>query len=118
MVIPAGYVPDQGDIIEIDHNPQAGHEQAGRRPALVLSVKKYNAASNLCLYCPITNTKKGHPFEIDIPKGLPITGTILSDQMRSLDWQAREAEHLSEVPLEIVQAVLVRINRILNNPDG
>src|SRR5436189_5092545 len=86
------YVPNRGDAIWIELNPQAGHEQAGRRPAVVLSPAAYNGKVGLAILCPITSQIKGYPFEVAIPNGLEISGAILSDQVKSLDWKARKAE--------------------------
>ena len=85
------YVPDSGDIVWIMFDPQAGHEQAGYRPALVLSPKAYNGKVGLALLCPITSQVKGYPFEVRIPEGLEVGGVVLSDQVKSLDWKARQA---------------------------
>ena len=86
------YVPERGDVVRVSFNPQAGHEQAGWRPALVLSPKAYNGRVGLTLFCPIISQVKGYPFEVQIPEGFPITGVILSDQVKSFDWRARKAE--------------------------
>jgi mRNA interferase MazF len=83
------YVPERGDIVWINLNPQAGHEQAGHRPALVLSPKAYNAKVGLMLCCPITNQSIGYPFEVDICSGPQVSGVVLADQVTCLDWQAR-----------------------------
>jgi len=85
-----GYVPERGEIVWLEFDPQAGHEQAGRRPALVISPKDYNAKVGLALVCPITSKIKGYPFEVVLPPGL-ITGAVLSDQVSSLDWRVRNA---------------------------
>jgi mRNA interferase MazF len=82
------YVPDRGDAVWIMLNPQAGHEQAGRRPAVVLSPAAYNGRVGLAILCPLTNQIKGYPFEVVLPSGLAVTGAILSDQVKSLDWRA------------------------------
>ena len=84
------YVPQRGDVIWITLNPQAGHEQAGRRPAVVLSPVAYNGKVGLAILCPITSQVKGYPFEVRIPDGLPVRGVILADQVKSLDWKARK----------------------------
>ena len=86
------FVPDRGDVVWISLNPQAGHEQAGRRPALVLSPATYNAKVGLALFCPITNQVKGYPFEVIVPTGSAVKGAILTDQVKSLDWKVRRAE--------------------------
>jgi mRNA interferase MazF len=92
VVSPTAYVPDRGDVVWITLNPQAGHGQTGRRPALVLSPAAYNGKVGLAILCPITNQIKGYPFEVLIPAGLVAMGAILADQVKSLDWRARNAE--------------------------
>jgi mRNA interferase MazF len=109
----AGYVPDRGDAVWITLDPQAGHEQAGRRPALVLSPAAYNGRVRLALLCPITSQVKGYPFEVLLPEGLPVTGAVLADQVQSLDWRARKAARLGAIPGEIVAQVLRRLNALL-----
>lgn len=84
-MVARGYVPDTGDLIWLDFNPQAGREQAGRRPVVVLSPRAYNHKSNLAIVCPITSQVKGYPFEVSVPEGLPIGGVILADHLKSLD---------------------------------
>jgi mRNA interferase MazF len=107
------YTPDRGDAIWITLNPQAGHEQAGRRPALVLSPAAYNHKAGLVVACPITSQVKGYPFEVVIPAGLKISGVILSDQVKSLDWKARQAELLCKLPAPTVDEVLQKLNTLL-----
>lgn len=107
------YTPDRGDSIWIMLNPQMGHEQAGRHPALVLSPKSYNGKVGLALLCPITPARKGYPFEVIIPVDLPVSGVILSDQMKSLDWRARQAAFLCKLPDEVIKEVLRKLNTLL-----
>ncbi len=107
------YVPDRGDAIWIDFNPQAGHEQTGRRPAIVLSPQKYNGKVGLCLLCPITNQIKGYPFEVLIPPGSGVTGVVLSDQTRSLDWRARKADFIAALPESVITEVLKKLKSLL-----
>ncbi|MBN1449881.1 MAG: endoribonuclease MazF [Anaerolineales bacterium] len=107
------YVPERGDVVWISLNPQAGHEQAGRRPALVLSPKAYNSKVGLALLCPITSQVKGYPFEVTIPDGLPVSGVILSDQVKSLDWRARNAEKACTLPDEVMILVLQRVKALI-----
>jgi len=106
-------VPDRGDVVRISMNPQAGHEQAGRRPAVVLSPAAYNGKVGLAILCPITNQVKGYPFEVAIPQGLPVTGVVLADQAKSLDWKARNAEVISSLPPETTQEVLLKLGALL-----
>lgn len=109
MVAPQRYVPERGDIVWLQFNPQAGHEQAGRRPALVISPKIYNRKVGLALFCPITSQVKGYPFEVVLPLGLPVSGSVLSDQIKSLDWRIRQAERMCVAPPEVVEDVLAKI---------
>ncbi|MFP3043540.1 type II toxin-antitoxin system PemK/MazF family toxin [Treponema primitia] len=100
----------QGDIIWLDFDPQTGHEQKGRRPALVVSNQSFNNFSSLIIVCPITNTDKNHPFHIKLDKGTKTTGVILCDQVRTLDPNARNAEYIEEVADEILFDVIDIIN--------
>ena len=110
------YVPDRGDAIWITLDPQAGHERASRRPALVLSPQAYNDKTSLVLACPITNQIKGYPFEVLIPSGLPVTGAILSDHLKSLDWRARQTARICALPAATVTETLARLRAILDAP--
>jgi mRNA interferase MazF len=107
------YIPERGDLVWLTFNPQAGHEQAGRRPAVVLSPSVYNGKVGLALFCPVTSQVKGYPFEAALPEGLPIHGVILTDQVKSLDWRAREAEKIARLPDAVMQEVLSKINTLL-----
>lgn len=109
----AGYVPERGDAVWITLDPQAGHEQAGRRPALVLSPAAYNGRVGLALVCPITSQVKGYPFEVNLPDGLPVSGAVLADQLKNLDWRVRKAARICAVPKEVVAQVLQRLNSLL-----
>ncbi len=113
MVSSRTYIPERGDLVWITLNPQAGHEQAGRRPAVVLSPAAYNSKVGLAILCPITNQIKGYPFEVVIPDGLPVTGAILTDQVKSLDWRARNAELICALPTKTVTEVLQKLNTLL-----
>ena len=118
MVRSSEYVPQRGDAVWIDFNPQAGHEQAGRRPAVVLSRGIYNGKTRLAILCPITSQVKGYPFEVVIPAGLDVSGAILSDQVKSMDWRARNATQICPLPTEIVDAVLQRVETLLSREYG
>jgi len=107
------YIPVRGDVIWINLNPQTGHEQKGRRPALVLSPEEYNKKVGLAIFCPITNQVKGYPFEVLIPEGLKTSGVILADQVKSLDWKTRNAELICRIPEEVTKIVLERIYTLL-----
>lgn len=106
------YIPNKGDIVFLNFSPQSGSEQAGHRPAIILSSQIFNQGS-FVLACPITSQEKGYPFEIKIPQGLPIQGVILTDQIRSLDWRSRNLTFKCQAPNEIVEDCLYIINEIL-----
>lgn len=99
------YCPDAGDFIRIDLNPTTGHEQAGRRPALVLSPRKYNERAGLCIACPITGSRKSYPFETPIPAGQALYGVVLADQPRSLSWPERNAELVGRASPDLLEDV-------------
>jgi mRNA interferase MazF len=107
------YIPERGDVVWIDMNPQAGHEQAGRRPAVVLSPSAYNSKVGLTLLCPVTTQIKGYPFEVNIPKGFKVSGTILSDQVKSLDWKVRHAELFDKIPESVTLEILKKLTTLL-----
>jgi mRNA interferase MazF len=107
------YVPERGDAVWITLDPQAGHEQAGRRPALVLSPAAYNGRVGLALFCPITSQVKGYPFEVALPAGFPVTGVVGADQVKSLDWRARKAARIGAVSQDVVAHVLHRLQALL-----
>jgi mRNA interferase MazF len=107
------YIPDSGDIVWITFNPQAGHEQAGHRPALVLSPKAYNGKVGLAILCPIKSQVKGYPFEVLIPDGLEVNGAILSDQVKSLDWKARKAEFSCKLPSDPYNEVVDKLSTLI-----
>ncbi|MCX6006235.1 MAG: endoribonuclease MazF [Chloroflexi bacterium] len=114
MVSPQDYVPQCGDIVWITLNPQSGHEQTGRRPAVVLSPGNYNSKTGLVIFCPITSQIKGYPFEVLLPEGLPVAGAILSDQVKSLDWRARNAELVCALRAETISEVLQKLTTLLS----
>lgn len=103
------YVPRRGDLIWLTFDPQAGHEQAGRRPAFVLSPELYNRRAGLCLVCPVTSKAKRYPFEVALPETLPLTGVILADQIKSLDWKARKAHFAAQAPSDVTEEILALI---------
>jgi mRNA interferase MazF len=107
------YVPERGDAVWISMDPQAGHEQSGRRPALVLSPAVYNAKTGLALFYPITSQVKHYPFEVAMPEGSPVRGVVLADQVKSLDWRSRKADRMCRVPSEIVLKVVQRLDVLM-----
>lgn len=108
------YQPDRSDFVYLDFTPHAGREQGGRRPAIVLSPAAYNTATGLAWVCPITNQVKGSPWEITLPGGVKVSGCILADQLRSLDWLERNAEFLGKAPTQIIDDVLALIDAVLH----
>ena len=108
------YVPNRGDVVWISLNPQAGHEQAGRRPAVVVSPPAYNRKVGLALLCPITSQIKGYPFEVIIPQGLKLSGAVLSDQVKSLDWRARRAELICTLPKDTIDEVVQKLTTLIS----
>lgn len=111
MAVP--HVPDRGDIVWVDFDPQAGHEQAGRRPALIISPISYNQKVGLVLLCPVTNQRKGYPFEVALPHGLTVAGVVLADQLKSMDWRARRAEFCCRAPAATVLDVIGKAQSLL-----
>jgi mRNA interferase MazF len=112
-VVAGAYVPDVGDFIWLEFDPQAGHEQGGRRPALVLSPKTYNRRSGLALVCPVTSKSKDYPFEIAVPDGSGVRGVILADHVKSVDYKARRAVRAGRCTAESVDEVLAKLAPLL-----
>ncbi|HVN89011.1 MAG TPA: endoribonuclease MazF [Candidatus Binataceae bacterium] len=109
----ARYVPERGDIVWLMFDPQAGQEQAGRGPALVLSPSAYNRQAGLALVCPITNQAKGYPFEVALPQSSAVTGVVLADQLKSADWRARRAQSATKAPADVVAEVAAKLRPLL-----
>ena len=107
------YCPKRGDVVWLSFIPQAGHEQEGRRPALTLSPEGYNSKVGLGIFCPITSQVKGYPFEVALPEGQKVSGVVLADQIKSLDWAARNAEFCCRVSKEAVTEVLEKLGVLL-----
>ena len=112
----SSYVPDRGDLVWLEFTPQAGSEQRGRRPALVLSPKIYNEKVGLALFCPVTSKIKGYPFEVELPDGTAVSGVVLSDQLKSLDWRSRKVKFIERASLDIMAMVTARVLTLLE-PD-
>ncbi|MDD2935276.1 MAG: endoribonuclease MazF [Candidatus Pacebacteria bacterium] len=102
------YIPERGDIVWLDFDPTKGHEQKGRRPAFVLSLKSYNKKSGLVLFCPVTSISKKYPFEV-IVNNCPIDGVILVDQIKSLDWDKRKIEFICRLDADILEEVIKKV---------
>ena len=105
--------PDRGDLVWLTFDPQTGREQRGRRPALVLSPRTYNERAELAIVCPITSHMKGYPFEVALPDTGPVSGVVLSDQVKSIDWKEREAEVIGRVDDAVLEEVRKRIRALL-----
>jgi mRNA interferase MazF len=106
------YIPERGDIVWLDFNPQLGHEQRGRRPALTLSFRAYNEKTGLALFCPITSKIKGYPFEVELELK-KIKGSVLSDQIKSLDWRERNIEFIEKIGDKKMEEVIEKIEVII-----
>ena len=107
-------MPQRGDIVWLQFAPQAGHEQAGRRPALVVSPGSYNDRVGLALFCPITSRVKGYPFEVELDSGGKVEGVVLSDQIKSLDWRARKARKFDHVSEAVMREVRAKIETLID----
>ena len=107
------YCPKRGDVVWLTFNPKAGHEQQGHRPALVLSPESYNRKVGLAILCPITSRIKGYPFEVGFPEGSKVNGVVLSDQVKNLDWKARNATFFCKAPSAVLREVLSKLEAIL-----
>ena len=112
-MVGSDYVPDRGDIVWLEFTPQAGHEQAGRRPALVLSLRDYNERSSLALLCPVTSKVRGYPFEVGLPAAGSIKGVVLADQIRSQDWRARHAKFAARAAPQTMTEVEGKLGALL-----
>ncbi|MBL8112026.1 MAG: endoribonuclease MazF [Acidobacteria bacterium] len=110
------YVPEQGHAVWLNFDPQAGHEQAGRRPAIVLTPAAYNRKIGLVLACPITSHAKGYPFEVALPEGLPVSGVALSDHVKSADWRVRQASFICMVPASTLSEIVAKLAALLPKP--
>ena len=113
----AAYVPARGDLVWLQFNSRAGHEQAGHRPAVVISPGSYNRRVGLTVCCPVTSQVKGYPFEVLLPQGLGVEGAILSDQIKSLDWRVRKARRIGSVPADVLQETVGKILALVD-PDA
>lgn len=108
MVVARRYVPDRGDLVWIDLNPTKGREQAKVRPALVVSPKSYNQKTSLAIMCPVTSVSKDYPFEVKISEG-EVTGVVLSDHVRSLDWKVRNVKLIGKVKSKVISEVQTKL---------
>ena len=109
------YLPDRGDAVWLNFSPKAGHEQSGRRPAVVVSHKSYNKKVGLGLFCPVTSQIKGYPFEVRITAGMSISGVVLSDQVKSLDWRVRDAQFICRLPVSTINEILKKLSTLLKD---
>lgn len=108
------YCPDRGDLIWLQFTPQTGREQAGLRPAIVLSPYIYNNKTRLAIACPITSQSKGYPFEVSLPAGLAVSGVILTDHIRNVDWLQRQARFIDKAPLIVLNNILERVMTLIS----
>lgn len=112
-MVARAYVPDAGDLVWLTFDPQAGHEQRGRRPALILSPRTYNAKTRLALACPVTSQVKGYPFEVPLPSSGAIHGAVLADHVKNLDWGARHVQFEAKAPADVVVDVRERLRVLI-----
>ena len=117
-MVKRSYVPGNGEIVWLTCNPQAGHDQAGRRPALALSPRSYNRKTGLALFCPIASRAKGYPFEVALPAAGTVTGVVLADQIKSLDWRARRVRFESKAPPRVVSEVFGKLAVLLDQTES
>ena len=103
------YAPSRGELVWLHFKPQAGHEQSGRRPAVIISPREYNQKVGLCLCCPVTSKARGYPFEVELPAGMKVEGVVLCDQLKSLDWKARKARIIATLPGRSLKEIQARI---------
>ena len=103
------YAPSRGEIVWLQFEPQAGHEHSGRRPAVIISLREYNQKVGPCLCCPVTSQPKGYPFEVELPPGMKVEGVVLCDQLKSLDWKARNARIIGTLPGRSLKEIQARI---------
>lgn len=108
------FIPNRGDLVWINLNPQAGREQAGKRPAVVVSPSAYNKKVGLAIFCPITSKIKGYPFEVKLPQGLEISGAALSDQVKNIDWKVRKATFICKLPEKTTLQILKKLNTLIS----
>jgi mRNA interferase MazF len=107
-------IPDRGSLIWLHFSPQAGREQAGRRPGIVLTTAAYHRRSRLAIVCPITSHEKGWPMEVKLPPGLPVSGVVLVDHVRSIDREARQMEIVGQAPPEVLDEIDARLAPLLS----
>jgi len=108
------YIPKKGDFISLTFNPQAGHEQKGRRPALVISNTLFNKATNLAMVCPLTNRDRNYPFQLAVPKQSSLTGFVMVEQLKSYDYKARQAEFIEQAPQALLDDVLAILDECIH----
>lgn len=111
------YIPERGDLVWVTLNPTAGHEQSGRRPAVVISPKSYNRKTGVCVLCPATRQSKGYAFEVEVRNADGTAAVILSDHLRHVDWRARKVELIQQVSAGVLAEIIARIEALLIKPD-
>lgn len=109
----AEYVPRKGDFIAVSFDPRSGHEQRGRRPALVVSNDLFNRHTGLCVVCPVTNTRRDFPFHVSIPDGQEITGFVMVEQVKSIDFRSRKAKRIGKAPEAVLQEALSLLDAVI-----
>lgn len=107
------YVPERGDAVWVNLEPSVGHEQGGRRPVIVLSPARANDITDLAVVCPVTSRVKGYPFEVELPLGLPVHGAVLVNQIKTIDWRAREIAYIAALPASVIDRVSRRLAKLI-----
>ena len=113
MVTTAVYIPRRGDLVWMAFSPQSGHEQSGRRPAVCMSPETYNRKVGLAIFCPVTSVEKSYPFEVPLPNKLPVSGVILTDQAKSMDWRERNIDYICTLPAKTITEALRKLRALL-----
>jgi mRNA interferase MazF len=108
-----GAAPERGEVVWLSFSPQAGREQAGRRPVLVLTPSQFNSRVGLAFVCPVTSQVKGYPFEVSLRGVAGVSGVVLVDQLRSLDWRTRRAEPAGRAPVSVMTEVVAKLRPLL-----
>ena len=111
----ASYLPRKGDFVSLNFDPHSGHEQAGRRPALVMSNHPFNRATGMAIVCPLTNTDRGIPFQVPVARGGPVTGFVMVEQVKSIDFRSRKGKYIGQAPPDLVSEVQGILNACLSH---
>ena len=112
-MVKTAFVPSRGDIVWLNFNPQLGHEQEGRRPAIILSPFEYNKKTGLAIACPITSQIKNYPFEVKLPENISVNGVIISDQVKNIAWKERKAEFICKATESVLKETVNKLRLLI-----